>query len=143
MSISPNRHRAILAAHGGVCHYCGSPHAHQVDHIVPRIDGGSDDLGNLIAACLPCNLRKHRHRLPPDAERRALDVAEALREKVLALDPPRRKKAGAYDWCFTAPNDWFVMLDELRRQETDVPTRAEMVRRIVDRKHEQTFGKSR
>jgi len=36
---------------------CGRP-ATQVDHRVPVIDGGSDELSNLRAACAPCNARK-------------------------------------------------------------------------------------
>lgn len=135
MAITLKRHRAILAAHGGACHYCGSPHAHQVDHIVPRIDGGSDDLGNLIAACLSCNLRKHRHRLPPDAERRALDVAEAMRETVLSLDPPR-KKIRKVDFAMAASEEWLEVIDDLRRHEKDVPTRAEYIRRLALRERE-------
>src|SRR3954451_11015786 len=97
MSISRNRRRAILAAHGGVCHYCAAPDATHVDHIVPKACGGTDNLGNLIAACLPCNMRKKRHRLPPDEERRTLDVAEAARDKVReierSLHRPRTRKA--------------------------------------------------
>jgi hypothetical protein len=30
----------------------------QVDHVIPRSRGGSNDLGNLALACLPCNARK-------------------------------------------------------------------------------------
>lgn len=92
MSISPARRRAILAAHDGVCHYCGIADAAHVDHIVPRADGGTDDLGNLIAACLPCNLYKRRHRLPPDAEMRALARAEELRPAVLTMEAPAAVK---------------------------------------------------
>ena len=32
--------------------------ATEVDHIISRMDGGSDELSNLRAACKPCNLRK-------------------------------------------------------------------------------------
>lgn len=85
MTIKPERRLAVLAAHGCVCHYCGNADATHVDHIVPKYDGGTDDLGNLIAACLACNLFKRHRRLPPNAERRALDAAEAMRAKVTAL----------------------------------------------------------
>jgi len=46
------------------CEYC---HRHQEDsplaalqleHIVPRKHGGTDDVDNLAAACIDCNLRK-------------------------------------------------------------------------------------
>lgn len=47
-----------------VCEYC---HLHQddsplaalhVEHIIPRIHGGRDDLDNLALACIDCNLHK-------------------------------------------------------------------------------------
>jgi hypothetical protein len=36
------------------CMYCSEP-ATQVDHIIPRVDGGTHDLENLVAACARCN----------------------------------------------------------------------------------------
>ena len=46
------------------CEYCqlheeDSPLlAHQVEHIIPRKHGGSDELDNLAFACVACNLFK-------------------------------------------------------------------------------------
>ena len=46
------------------CEYCGlhqddSPLAAlHVEHIIPRIHGGTDDLDNLALACIDCNLHK-------------------------------------------------------------------------------------
>jgi hypothetical protein len=49
---------------GNVCEYC---HLHQNDsplaalhleHIIPKIHGGGDDLDNLALACVDCNLHK-------------------------------------------------------------------------------------
>jgi 5-methylcytosine-specific restriction endonuclease McrA len=46
------------------CEYC---HLHQedsplaalhVEHIIPKVHGGSDDLDNLALACIDCNLHK-------------------------------------------------------------------------------------
>ena len=62
MSISRNRRRGILDVHKGVCHYCGGV-ACQIDHVVPKVAGGTDDLGNLTATCAPCNQRKGPRRL--------------------------------------------------------------------------------
>lgn len=31
-----------------------------------------------------------------------------------------------------APNDWLVKVDEWRRQQPDIPSRAEAIRRLVD-----------
>jgi hypothetical protein len=137
MAIKPKRRCAILAAHGGVCHYCGDLATH-IDHIVPRIDGGSDDLGNLIAACLPCNLRKFRHRLPPDAERLALAAAEAVRTKVLFLDPPRRERTDkSVRLDIPIPSGWLDKVDCLRRRMAGTPTRTEAVRRLVEEMYDQ------
>jgi HNH endonuclease len=36
------------------CHWCGG-YANTVDHVVPRIEGGTDDAANLVAACMRCN----------------------------------------------------------------------------------------
>ena len=49
---------------GNVCEYCrlhqnDSPLATlHIEHIVPRIHGGDDDLDNLALACIDCNLHK-------------------------------------------------------------------------------------
>jgi 5-methylcytosine-specific restriction endonuclease McrA len=40
-----------------ICSYCGEP-ANEVDHIQPRVLGGTDDLDNLVAACRRCNAMK-------------------------------------------------------------------------------------
>ncbi|KKL78500.1 hypothetical protein LCGC14_2024260 [marine sediment metagenome] len=54
------RHRlraAVLAAHDGLCFYCGEPAEH-VDHIVPRTKGGTNRFDNLQTLCSLCNLGK-------------------------------------------------------------------------------------
>ncbi len=56
------RRRDIFAKCNGCCHYCATPlqldgHWH-VEHMQPRALGGSNDPGNLVAACVPCNLEK-------------------------------------------------------------------------------------
>jgi ATP adenylyltransferase len=66
----------VLTRAKGRCECCGA-HEHQrapeVDHIVPRNHGGSDDLSNLQALCFRCNAGKHdavclRKRAPPTSE---------------------------------------------------------------------------
>ena len=63
----------VLTRAKGRCECCGA-HEHQraleVDHIVPRNQGGSDDLSNLQALCFRCNAGKRdavclRKRAPP------------------------------------------------------------------------------
>ncbi|WP_343233202.1 HNH endonuclease signature motif containing protein [Miltoncostaea oceani] len=51
------RRAQILTRDGHRCSYCGGP-ATQVDHVIPRAVGGTDEPGNLVAACGPCNRRK-------------------------------------------------------------------------------------
>ena len=43
------------------CQYCGRRPPDvvlEVDHIIPRVEGGPDDIHNLTTACLPCNRGK-------------------------------------------------------------------------------------
>lgn len=54
---------AVWEKSSGACHYCGCAlnpfDGFTIDHVVARSKGGSDDLDNLVASCLPCNSRKH------------------------------------------------------------------------------------
>lgn len=43
-----------------VCRECGNP-AHQVDHIVEYVDGGTRDPANLQLLCDSCHMKKTRH----------------------------------------------------------------------------------
>ncbi len=60
-SISGSVKYRVLTRARGRCECCGA-HEHQraleVDHIVPRNHGGSDDLSNLQALCFRCNAGK-------------------------------------------------------------------------------------
>lgn len=51
----------ILARDGYRCAYCGESfpgEALTLDHVEPRMRGGDQSGGNLVAACRPCNTRK-------------------------------------------------------------------------------------
>ena len=50
---------------GGACTNCGSTERLEVDHVIPRSDGGSNQLGNLATLCHRC------HDLKTKADRRA------------------------------------------------------------------------
>ena len=56
------RRRDIFAKSHGCCHYCARPlqldGSWHVEHMLPRALGGADEIGNLVAACAPCNLSK-------------------------------------------------------------------------------------
>lgn len=72
---------------GGKCEYCrlhqlNSPLARlQIEHILPRKHGGSDELGNLALACIDCNLHK-------DANLTGIDPKT---NRVVELFNPRRQ----------------------------------------------------
>lgn len=56
------RRREIFEKSEGKCHYCSASlrvdGAWHVEHMMPKALGGSDDMVNLVAACVPCNLGK-------------------------------------------------------------------------------------
>lgn len=56
------RRREIFDRCGGLCHYCATPldlHGQwHIEHAFPRALGGLDEISNLFAACVPCNLAK-------------------------------------------------------------------------------------
>jgi 5-methylcytosine-specific restriction endonuclease McrA len=66
--------QAILKRDSFTCHYCGgrpdpTRYWHEqarrwvalihVDHVTPRVKGGTDDPSNLVAACGRCNREKY------------------------------------------------------------------------------------
>lgn len=72
----------VFKRDGFACVYCGGhPPAVilHVDHIHPLAEGGTDDEGNLVTACAPCNLGKGAALLssaPQSLADRAAEVAE-------------------------------------------------------------------
>lgn len=65
----PFTRRNIYHHYGNHCCYCGKKCGSaelNLDHIIPRSRGGGTDWGNIVTACLPCNLRKG-NRLPAEA----------------------------------------------------------------------------
>lgn len=51
---------AAIQRGGLLCRYCGDPVSADltIDHVIPRCQGGGDDLNNLVVACRSCNSRK-------------------------------------------------------------------------------------
>jgi hypothetical protein len=55
------RKQAVLVLHGHRCVYCGEQHDAAdltVDHVQPRVKGGDNSAGNLVACCRRCNAEK-------------------------------------------------------------------------------------
>jgi len=53
----PLSRRAIFLRDENMCQYCGQ-HAENVDHVVPKVQGGTHRWDNVVAACRRCNTRK-------------------------------------------------------------------------------------
>ena len=76
---------AERAAHR--CEYCQAPEAifnfpFEVEHIVPRARGGTDDEANQALSCRCCNLRKSDH----------LEAVDPVTHNVLPLFNPRQHR---------------------------------------------------
>lgn len=52
------RNRPKVLVEGAACVYCGDV-ATQVDHVIPRSQGGTSELVNLVPCCQPCNRDKY------------------------------------------------------------------------------------
>lgn len=86
---SSNQLDRIYQQSEGRCRKCGRPHRRQnhgrtwnVDHVIPRAQGGRDDLANLALSCIPCNSAKSSNMDAYDfAETTANLVAERLRTR--------------------------------------------------------------
>lgn len=93
MTVRPKARFEILKRDGFTCAYCGATPPNvllEVDHIVPRAEGGTDDDSNLITACERCNRGKGAVPLQQaaDAHLRAVSLE---RQRTLA------EQAEAYD----------------------------------------------
>jgi len=61
--VNPRLAEQVWHRAGGQCEYCGIPFPYyrppfQIDHIVARQHGGSNDSGNRALSCLHCNRHK-------------------------------------------------------------------------------------
>ena len=77
-----------LVRDGFRCRYCGASPVYggtvtlQVDHVIPPLQGGTNELTNLITACSECNASKNDDRLPPTLE---AEVLQAITVSPLGL----------------------------------------------------------
>jgi 5-methylcytosine-specific restriction endonuclease McrA len=64
--LRPSR-KSIFTRDGYRCVYCGATHLPlTIDHVIPRVRGGTDDWDNLVCCCTKCNNAKG-DRLPDEA----------------------------------------------------------------------------
>ena len=110
----------------------------EVDHIIPRAEGGGDEPENLIRACMDCNRGKGAVPLDvepeavPDLEQRALLISEReeqLRAYHAALEESARRRDDQFGRVWNA---WFEIwgASELPRRQT--PGKAALRRYIDD-----------
>lgn len=72
------------------CHYCGNKPPRvilEVDHIIPRIEGGLDEIENLVTACFKCNRGKGKRmltELSPELQKNA-DLLKEKKEQLEAF----------------------------------------------------------
>jgi 5-methylcytosine-specific restriction endonuclease McrA len=57
-SHSLEQYKAKLEAYQGMCAYCGVNKADTKDHVLPLSKGGSNNIDNIVPACLSCNSSK-------------------------------------------------------------------------------------
>lgn len=79
MSVSKRVRFEVFKRDKFTCQYCGKRPPEvmlEVDHVVPRCDGGSDDMANLVTACVPCNRGKAG--IPLESVAPAIDEMEML-----------------------------------------------------------------
>jgi hypothetical protein len=103
MSITKKIRFEIFKRDSFKCQYCGKSAPEvvlQVDHIMPRKEGGTDDIENLITACVDCNQGKGKRKLSNNDEirkqkeeldklntkRQQLEMMIKWREEVTKID---------------------------------------------------------
>jgi 5-methylcytosine-specific restriction endonuclease McrA len=72
--------RNILIRDGYVCQYCGGKFSIselELEHVIPRAQGGRSTWENLVAACRVCNVRK-ANRTPAEANMKLLRQPRAV-----------------------------------------------------------------
>ena len=62
--VTARQKRAVIARANGCCEYCHSQlrftnHSFSIEHIIPKSQGGENDLDNLALSCQSCNNHKY------------------------------------------------------------------------------------
>lgn len=78
------RNRDILRELRLPCHWCGRPWepTFHADHLIPVIEGGTDDMDNMVSSCARCNTRRGQ-----ELKTRRQNARLAARRQALAGDP--------------------------------------------------------
>jgi hypothetical protein len=76
--MSPSTRTRVRERAGDRCEYCQLPQADSplaalhVEHVLPKVHGGTDDSDNLALACIDCNLHKGTNLTGIDPETKRL-----------------------------------------------------------------------
>lgn len=87
--IRPDKRLAIYIRDGFQCAYCGrdlkdaEPHEVNLDHLLPRSAGGSNEATNLVTSCKSCNCSRQDKPWVDFAPGGARDRIEQLRNRPL------------------------------------------------------------
>lgn len=89
MSLSKKLRFEVFKRDKFTCQYCGEKAPDvvlHVDHVVPRADGGDDEILNLVTACVDCNLGKGARRLSDrsavEKQRKQLEELQERQEQI-------------------------------------------------------------
>lgn len=149
MAVSVRIRFEVFKRDGFTCQYCGCKSPDVVlecDHIVPRAEGGSDDIINLRTSCWACNSGKSDNPLsevvtgedPHDRAILLLEGERQLREYNAILEDIRvhREQDGQAlvdFWCAEAgrhqvsKSDWTWLLHELDGTPAEIIRKAMLV----------------
>lgn len=129
MSLSKKTRFDVFKRDGFTCAYCGrKPPAVtlEVDHIIPRAEGGGDEIENLVTSCFDCNRGKRDGLLDDRAPVRDMaEQAELIKEREDQLrayhaareaEVDRRSAAFAEVWEY-----WFYLWDAKSLPRTATP----------------------
>lgn len=94
---------AVFTRDKFTCQYCGRTGAEvilEIDHVLPQAAGGTNDLGNLMTACHPCNRGKAARVITaspePERARVLLTASEmsklAAKARLKKIPPERRQE---------------------------------------------------
>lgn len=98
--IRPEKRLAIYIRDGFQCAYCGRSLKHAapaevtLDHLLPRVAGGSNEATNLITACRACNSSRQEKPWMDYATGGARDRIEQLRNESLNIELAKALIAG-------------------------------------------------
>lgn len=113
MAVSKRLRYEVLRRDGHKCRYCGATALDgplTVDHVVPTALGGSDEPGNLVAACRECNSGKSattaESTVVADVEGRALLWAAAITRAAEERRVERERRGGIDERFLAIWHSW-------------------------------------